>query len=37
MAAFQTVRNAHILPCMLRFRISLRLAVKRDRWLLNQF
>jgi hypothetical protein len=26
----QASRNAHILPCMLRFRISLRLGIGRD-------
>jgi hypothetical protein len=30
MAALQTSRNAHILACMLRFRIGLRLALKCD-------
>src|SRR5512147_1613283 len=38
MVALQASRNAPILPCMLRFRVGLRLALGRDllflRWLL---
>jgi len=37
MAVSQASRTAHILPWLLRFRIGLRLALRRDPRLLNHF
>jgi hypothetical protein len=37
MAALQTSRNAHNLAWLLRFRIGLRLAIRRDPRLWNHF